>query len=449
MSKPAYQTTPFKTDRMPPGIPYIINNEAAERFSYYGMRAILVVFMTKHLMGSDGELDVMEPEMAIGWYHTFMGSVYFFPILGAILADTVLGKYRTIMSLSIVYCLGHLALALDETRLGLSVGLTLIAIGSGGIKPCVSAHVGDQFGSMNGHLLERVFAWFYFSINVGAFVSMMLTPKLLDWYGPHVAFGIPGLLMMVATWVFWLGRNKFVHIEPAGTGFVKEVFSEVGRRVIGRLFVVYLFIAVFWALYDQNGSSWVLQAESLHLDWMGITWEPASVQAVNSIFVLIFIPLFSYWLYPTINRFFPLTALRKIGIGMFVMVPSFLIIAWLESRIQAGFTPSVGWQVLAYVPLTAAEVMIYQTGLEYTYSQSPKTMKSFAMALYLLSISLGNFFTASINFLLNAFKAEDGTAFLSDVSYFLFYAGIMLTTAVLYVFVARYFKEQRFLQDEE
>ena len=160
------------------------------------------------------------------WYHLFNSAVYFTPLLGAIIADAFFGKYKTIIGLSLVYCAGHLALALDETRLGLTVGLTLIAIGAGGIKPCVSAHVGDQFGKTNGHLLSKFFAWFYFSINFGAFLSQIMTPVLLDRYGPHVAFGVPGGLMLLATIVFWMGREKFIHIPAGGMGFLKETFKS-------------------------------------------------------------------------------------------------------------------------------------------------------------------------------------------------------------------------------
>lgn len=145
MSK--YRTTPVVTDKMPPGVPYIIGNEAAERFCFYGMRGILIIFMTQYLMNSQGELDCMNKEEAKGWYHLFMSAIYFTPFLGAILSDMFLGKYKTILSLSIVYTLGCAALAFDQTRLGLAIGLTLIAIGSGGIKPCVSSNVGDQFGA--------------------------------------------------------------------------------------------------------------------------------------------------------------------------------------------------------------------------------------------------------------------------------------------------------------
>ena len=157
-----YRSRPVDTDRMPGGIPYIVVNEAAERFSYYGMRTILIVFMTKYLMDSSGTLAPMGAEEATGYYHLFTTAVYLFPFLGALLSDWLIGKYRTILWLSLVYCAGHVVLALDETRFGLAVGLGLIAFGSGGIKPCVASHVGDQFGRRNKHLMDKVFSWFYF-----------------------------------------------------------------------------------------------------------------------------------------------------------------------------------------------------------------------------------------------------------------------------------------------
>src|SRR3954463_13220641 len=241
-----YFTAPIKTTGMPPGVPYIVGNEAAERFSYYGMRSILTVFMTQYLVTRSGALDVMKDEVARAWYHWFVSAVYFFPFFGAILADAFLGKYRTILILSIVYCFGHLTLALDSTRVGLAMGLSLIAIGSGGIKPCVSANVGDQFGATNQHLLSKVFGWFYFSINFGSFFSTLLIPKLLHDNGPHVAFAVPGVLMLIATIVFWFGRNQFVHISPQGMKFIRDVFSPLGLQIVLRLFVIYLFVAVFW-----------------------------------------------------------------------------------------------------------------------------------------------------------------------------------------------------------
>ncbi len=392
-----HRTAPVPSDKMPSGIPYIVGNEAAERFSYYGMKAILVVFMTKYMVDSNGNPDVMSPEEAKTYYHLFGSAVYFFPILGALIADALFGKYKTILSLSVVYCLGHLALALDETRMGLFLGLSLIALGSGGIKPCVSAHVGDQFGKTNAHLLEQVFGWFYLAINLGAVLSTLATPYLLQAYGPHLAFGLPGLLMMIATIVFWMGRNVFVHIPPHGTAFVKETFSGEGLKAIGQLVVVYLFVAMFWALFDQTGSAWVLQADQMDREFLGITWLPSQIQAINPAMILLFVPTFTFLIYPAISKVFPLTPLRKISIGFFVTVPAFLLPAWIQTQIEAGLEPNIVWQLLSYAIITAAEVFVSITALEFSYTQAPNKMKSLVMGLFLMSVSLGNIFTAGVN----------------------------------------------------
>ena len=445
MGKTKYRTAPIPSRRMPRGIPYIVGNEAAERFSYYGMRAVLVVFMTRYLMGRDGVPSPMSEAEAKSYYHLFTSAAYFFPIVGALVSDGLLGKYRTIVSLSIVYCCGHLALALDDSRLGLTIGLTLIAIGSGGIKPCVSAHVGDQFGNSNGHLLQRVFGWFYFAINLGAFASSLLTPWLLSDLGPHVAFGVPGVLMLIATWVFWLGRRRFVHIPPGGKRFIGEVFSAEGLRALGRLFVVYVFVAVFWALYDQTGSAWVLQAHHMDRSFLGIEWYPSQIQAVNPIMIMVFIPVFSYVVYPAIERFFQITALRKIGIGLFLTAGSFLIPAWIESAIAAGERPSVMWQLLAYVVLTAAEVLVSITCLEFSYTQAPRKMKSVVMSFFLMSVSLGNLFTSAVNFFI---QNADGSTKLSGIQYYLFFAALMFVTALVFIAVASRYRERTYLQEE-
>ena len=412
MADAPYLTAPVKSKELPKGIPYIIGNEAAERYSFYGMKAILVIFMTKYLMDSDGARAPMSETEATTWFHLFNSAVYFTPLLGAIVADAFFGKYKTIVSLSVVYCLGHLALALDETRLGLAVGLTLIAIGAGGIKPCVSAHVGDQFGKSNGHLLTKIFGWFYFSINLGAFASQIMTPILLDRFGPHIAFGVPGGLMLLATIVFWMGRREFVHIPAGGMDFLRETFSKEGLKIIGRLCIIYLFVAVFWALFDQSGSKWVLQADRMDRNWLGIEWLPSQINAINPIMIMVFIPIFAWLIYPGLNKVFPLTPLRKIGIGLFVAVPSFLIPAWIELQINNGHLPNIIWQLLAYVFLTAAEVFISITALEFSYTQAPKKMKSLILGFFLMSVSLGNLFTAGVNH----FIQNESPGFTPDVA---------------------------------
>jgi POT family proton-dependent oligopeptide transporter len=444
MAATRYRTAPEPLNGMPPGIPYIVANEAAERYSYYGMRAILVIFMTKYLMGRSGELDVMTDEQAKAWFHVFVTAVYSFPILGAILSDAFLGKYRTIMLLSIVYCLGHLTLAIDDTRVGLAIGLGLIAIGSGGIKPCVSAHVGDQFGKTNAYLLPKVFGWFYFAINVGALASILFAEPLLHRFGPSVAFGIPGVLMAIATAVFWMGRNEFVHIPPGGVAFLREVFSREGLAALGKLFIIYAFIAMFWALFDQQGSAWVLQAERMDRHFI-VDWDPSQAQWLNPALVLLFIPLFNRVIYPAFDRFWPLTPLRRISLGLFLTVPAFVLPAWLEARLDAGESVNIVWQFGSYVVMTAAEILVSITALEFSYTQAPRRMKSVIMGAFLMSVALGNLFTAAVNFFI---QNPDGTSSLEGPTYYLFFASAMGLTALFFVPVAMWFKERTYIQVE-
>ncbi len=441
-----YRSAPVPSAEMPSGIPYILSNELAERFSFSGMRGILVVFMTTYLMGREGELAIMGEDDAKTYYHLFIVAVYLFPLVGAFIADMFLGKYYTIIAFSLIYCLGHGALALDDTRLGLFAGLILIAVGSGGIKPCVAAHVGDQFGATNQHLLSKVFGWFYFAINLGALASALLTPLLLKHYGPAWAFGVPGAMMLLATLCFRMGRNKFVHIPPSGTGFVREAISPQALRAIGKLSIVFGFLIVFWSLIDQTGSAWVLQAQHMDREFMGIEWLPSQIQAVNPLFLMVLIVLFNYVLYPAVEKVVRLTPLRKISVGLFGTAAGFSIPVWIEAQIQAGNTPNIGWQLLSYGLLMASEVLVSITFLEFSYTQAPKQMKAVVSAMCYLTVSAGNMLTAAVNYLI---QNEDGTSTLEGASYYAFFTGMMLASAILFVFVAYFYKEKRYVQDEE
>ncbi|HYE33955.1 POT family MFS transporter [Methylocaldum sp.] len=439
-----YRTKPLPIPGLPPGIPYIVGNEAAERFSYYGMRAVLVVFMSQYLMNPAGSPDPMSEEEAKGYFHLFVSATYFTPILGALLADGWLGKYRTIIVLSLVYCLGHLALALDDTRAGLLLGQSLIALGAGGIKPCVSAHVGDQFAETNRHLLSRVYSWFYFAINLGAFTSMLVTPWLLEHYGPSTAFAVPGILMLIATVIFWSGRYQFAHIPAGGVAFLRETLSHEGLRSLAKLGVIYAFVAMFWALFDQTGSSWVLQAQKMEQTFMGYRILPSQIQAANPLLIMILTPLFYYGIYPRIERRIRLTALRKIGTGMFLAALSFALAAWIQRALDAGATPSIGWQLLNYVVLTASEVMVSITCLEFSYTQAPPTMKSFVMSFFMVSVAAGNLFTSAVNFFI---RNPDGTSILAGADYFWFFSALMLATAALFSVASRYYPEASRMAD--
>lgn len=443
----------------PKQIAYIIGNEACERFSYYGMRSILVIFMTQYLL--------MQEHQSKAVYHFFMSANYFMPLLGGWLSDRYLGKYNTILWLSLVYCVGHGVLAAFESTTGLYWGLGLIALGSGGIKPCVSAFVGDQLGKTDKHLVSKVYDLFYFSVNFGAFFSSILIPWTLPKYGPSVAFGIPGVLMAVATLVFWMGRRHYVVVPPTGTKDQTHFFSILwyalthlgqrkgkqhwldtalakydakrveGVKAVVAVGAVFSSATAFWALYDQSGSSWVLQAQKMNLNFMGVQWEASQIQALNPIMILVLIPVFSLWLYPLAEKVgLRPTPLRRLGTGMFLTGLSFAMVGIIEVFLNKGVFLSVGWQILPYLVLGAAEVMVSITGLEFAYTQAPKTMKGTIMSLWLLTISAGNFFTGVVSQL---------NPFTSGAAEFFFYGGLVFVVSFLFVAIAVRYKERSYV----
>ena len=217
--------------RLPKQVPYIIGNEACERFSFYGMRNILVQFMVSSVILAYLPESAREGA-AKDVFHSFVIGVYFFPLLGGWLSDRYFGKYNTVLWFSLIYCAGHACLAFfEDNRNGFYTGLFLIALGSGGIKPLVVSFVGDQFDESNKSLAKVVFDFFYWIINFGSFFASLLMPLFLRSYGPSVAFGIPGLLMLVATLIFWLGRKQYVRVPPT-RGEDPDSFYNVARTAL-------------------------------------------------------------------------------------------------------------------------------------------------------------------------------------------------------------------------
>lgn len=206
---------------------YIVGNEACERFSFYGMRSILTLYMTHMLLMSESQ--------AIEVAHLFNAGIYILPLLGAWIADRFLGRYKTILFISLFYCVGHAVLATADLaasvavrQLILFVGLFIIAMGAGGIKPCVSAFVGDQVdGERDAGVMTRVYAAFYWSINLGSFFAFLIIPWVRQNWGYSWAFGIPGIFMGIATFIFWCGRKQYRHKEPTQPNFLPALLCRV------------------------------------------------------------------------------------------------------------------------------------------------------------------------------------------------------------------------------
>jgi len=447
-------------NKFPSQIKYIVGNEACERYSYYGMRSILTVFMIQVLLFQEAE--------ATSLYHLFAGACYLFPLMGAYISDRLWGKYKTILYLSLFYCLGHGVLAVWENRTGLYAGLFLIALGSGGIKPCVSSFVGDQFKANQQGLLKKVYELFYFMINFGSFFSTLITPWTLKAYGPSVAFGIPGVLMAIATFIFWMGRNEYKVVPPTksdGHGFTNILASawrnrksrktgedffapalkdhsseqvDAGRAVwdIAKLFSA---ISVFWALFDQHGSSWVIQAMNMDLVFMGVEFEASQISAWNPIMVMGLIPLFSMGLYPFLDKIgIKTTPIRRMTWGMFVGALSFALVGFLQMGLDAGLKLNVMWQFFPYLVITMAEVMISITGLEFAYTQAPRSMKSSIMSIWLLTVFFGNLITAYVS-KVNFFPT-------ASTGYFMFFAILMAVFALVFAYMGTKYKVKNYME---
>jgi POT family proton-dependent oligopeptide transporter len=469
--------------RFPRSIPYIIGNEAAERFSFYGMRSILTLFLVNQFFNPTGAagLKTIAEAKANSSTHFFVALAYTLPFIGGIVADWFTGKYKIILYISMLYCVGHLCLAVFDNNLnGFITGLVIIAIGAGGIKSCVSANVGDQFDASNSSLLSKVYGWFYFSINAGSMISTVLIPWVYATYGPKWAFGIPGILMAIATVIFFSGRKKYVRVPPSGVKRDNFLFISLyalfniskkqkgqslldvakgafnpekveGIKAVYRVLAVFAFVPIFWAMWDQSESEWVLQADHcnrlINLGFTQFTILAGQVQTVNPVFLLIFIPVFNYGVYPLFEKMgIKTTPLRRIGAGLALTGLSFVIIALIQTSIDAGGHPTIWWQVLAFIVLSAGEVLVSITGLEYAYTQAPISMKSTMSAIWLLTVAVGNLFVAYING-----NISDGGFFarFTGASFFWFFVVAISVFLVIYMFVSPRLKERNYIIDPD
>lgn len=508
-------TTPVHEPQWPRQIPYIIASEACERFSFYGMRNILTPFLMTALLLSIPE--DLRGAVAKDVFHSFVIGVYFFPLLGGWIADRFFGKYNTILWLSLLYCVGHAFLAIFEHSIqGFYTGLFLIALGSGGIKPLVSSFMGDQFDQTNKSLAQKAFDMFYFTINFGSFFASLSMPLLLKNYGAAVAFGIPGILMFIATVFFWLGRKRYVHMPPepknphgflpvirtalltkvagqANVGLVLALIGGIsaayalvniptlgivaglcsalvllmgftgvgaslqlerargihpdiavdGVRSVLRILVLFALVTPFWSLFDQKASTWILQANDMTKpEW----FEPAMMQALNPLLVMLLIPFNNFVLYPAIERMgIKLTALRKMGAGIAITGLSWIVVGSIQLMMDGGSALSIFWQILPYALLTFGEVLVSATGLEFAYSQAPKAMKGTIMSFWTLSVTVGNLWVLLANVSVKSPAVTEQivqTGMSVTAFQMFFFAGFAILAALIFALYARSYQMQ-------
>lgn len=443
---------------------FIIGNEACERFSFYGMKSLLMLFMTSQLM--------MVKDDATSIMHAFLAAIYIMPLVGGWISDRFWGRYNTILWVSLCYCLGHAVLAFIEftTDVGtkqiiLFTGMSLIALGAGGIKPCVSAFMGDQFKPEQKSLLPKAYAAFYWSVNLGSCAAFIIIPYLREEFGYGWAFGVPGIAMGVATFVFWSGRKKYVRVPPQGrqkrdslllvwwhcwkerkkygqfwdAGYARFSRESVDNtRSIVRILKIFILVPPFWALFDQTGSSWLMQGHAMEsFTIFGRTIQPEQLQTANPVFVMILIPFLTMVVYPRVKWLS--NPLRRMSAGMLVSAFAFGIVAALQWFLEGGISLSLLWQLLPYLVLTLAEVLISTTGLEFAFTQAPASMKSVVTSFWNLTISAGNLIVVAIT----EWFSEAGKDNSIDSTRFLLYGGMTFVVAFLFMWRASKYQKDK------
>jgi POT family proton-dependent oligopeptide transporter len=346
--------------------------------------------------------------------------------------------------------------------------LTFVVAGQSGVKPNLSAFVGDQFRKDQLHLIDRVYSLFYVAINVGSAASQIATPWLLVGcgglcVGSGIAwgFGVPGILMAMSLVIFLIGRKTYIRVPPAGrdaNGFGAVLMTRLGKGAaaaraqhgntavegmtsVFRIAGVFAPIIAFWALYFQYGSSWFNQAEAMDLNVFGWHMEAAQMEALNALLILAMVPFFSYVIYPALERMgVRVTMLRRIAAGLFIAVPAFLSAAMIQRWIEAGGHPHIGWQVIQYFIISVSETLVSVTALEFAYTQAPKSMKGAIMSFWFLTIGAGSFVTGVVT---------RAVSFATQTNYFLFWAAFMLAGAVLFAIVAALYKPVDFVAANE
>jgi len=390
----------------PKSVFIIVGNEFCERLSYYGMKAILGIYLHKKLHLSEDTSTVI--------YHSFAMLCYFTPIFGAMIADQLLGRFKTIVYISMLYVIGHLIKTLAAIpTLGIPplefslIGLALIAIGTGGIKPCVSAFGGDQFKlPEQERQLQTFFSVFYFSINAGSLIGTALTPYLREdvaCFGEDtcysLAFGVPAILMAVATVIIIMGKPLYKMVPPQGS-ILTRVFGSIYYALKGkcsgvpadhwmdsakdkydsqlvedvkcllRVLVLYIPLPIFWALYDQTGSRWTFQATRMNgmLGSIGKI-KPDQMQVINPLLILFLLPLFDRVIYPAFAKCGMLVKpLQRMTVGGILTGGAFFVSGFLELEMMKTYAkiPAVGFSDIHFmnnIPCHVSLQLSNSTGL--------------------------------------------------------------------------------------
>ena len=406
----------------PKGLYLLFFTEMWERFSYYGMRAILILYLTKKFI--EGGLG-MDEKYAMLLYGYFTGFVYFTPLIGGWLADRYLGKRLAVTIGGITMMLGQFTLFGLNSTTGLYIGLLLLIIGNGFFKPNISTLVGGLYKDGDSRR-DAAFTIFYMGINLGAMIAPLVIGVVTDnmfattnedgsiSYGYRYGFLVSGIGMLLGQVIFNLLGTKYLGdlgTKPVGAvsdtevaKVQKSINPETGKELdekdekqrISVIFILLIFAVFFWAGFEQAGSSLSLYTDKYIDRSIGSFEIPTSwFQSVNPLFIVTLAPLFTlFWASPIGRR---LTTPVKMGIGMIILGAGFLfMIGAVAERSANGDVDDVNnkaalmWLIMTYLLHTIGELCISPVGLSVVTKLSPPKLASVLMAVWMLSSFFAN-----------------------------------------------------------
>jgi POT family proton-dependent oligopeptide transporter len=379
----------------PRGLATLFFTEMWERFSYYGMRGFLILYMTKALAFTDTQ--------ASNAYTTYVSSVWLTPILGGLIADAWLGQYRSVLLGGIIIALGHFTLAFHGLPF-LYAGLGLIVIGTGLLKPNISTLVGGLY-EPGDERRDAGFSLFYMGINLGAFLGPIIAGRIAEGVDWHLGFACAGFGMILGLTQYVVGRR---HLQPAveriaaqkaarravdatpagGQGGRSPLTGDDWRR-ISAVFVLFIFASLFWGAYEQAGSTLTLFADRyVHLELLGLRLYASWFVSVQAAFVILLSPLFA-WLWVRLGPRQP-SSPAKFAIALIFVGLAFLLLIPAGSLAQQGIKVSPLWLIAAYFIQELGELCLSPVGLSLVTKVAPVKLVSFVMGIFFLSNFLGN-----------------------------------------------------------
>lgn len=370
----------------PKGLYVLFLTEMWERFSYYGMRALLVYYMVKKLAFAQGDASHI--------YGFYTGFVYLTPLFGGILADRVLGQRRTVILGAVLMAIGHFMMAFESLFFP---ALLFLILGNGAFKPNISTQVGNLYPPGDPRR-DRAFSIFYVGINLGAFFSPLVCGTLGETYGWHYGFSAAGIGMIAGLFIYLLGQRWLApdsltlrRLEEQDTGPGLHPHPEEKNRVLG-LITMCLVSITFWAVYEQQGNTIALWADT-YTDRHFLGWAfPASwFQALNPAFVFACTPMVTMiWSRQSAKRTEP-SAIAKMAIGCFLLSSGFIVmIPAAKLNAASGMPVSMLWLVVFTLLVTLGELYLSPVGLSLVTKLAPTRMVSMMMGVWFLSSFAGN-----------------------------------------------------------